>query len=277
MYLFEPPPWPSVFEHPYNLVQACQQTTRRSKATAFTSMDPVLIVGAGISGLLLAQHLRRHNVPFRIFDRDGDFTTRGVGWGLTLHWSLPAVRELLPEDLVQRLPTTYVDRRAVEAGEATLFPLHDLATGELKSATPRATEATRIRVSREKLRQLLADSVDIEWNKSFASVEELDAGVRVRFEDGTDALGALVVGCDGGHSRVRKALLPDQHENFRVPVRVMGFKAQYTPEAIAPIKKLDPFFLQATSSQNDTFMYFSGKLRFNFSPHPCPQTRPTVS
>ena len=66
--------------------------------------SPVLIVGAGISGLLLAQHLRKQNIAFRIFERDGDLKTRGVGWGLTLHWSLPALRSLLPLDFVQRLP-----------------------------------------------------------------------------------------------------------------------------------------------------------------------------
>ncbi|KAH6695280.1 FAD binding domain-containing protein [Plectosphaerella plurivora] len=220
---------------------------------------PVLIIGAGISGLLLAQHLRAQGIPFRLFDRDGDFTTRGVGWGLTLHWSLPALRELLPESLVSRIPTTYVDRRAVEAGEATLFPLHDLATGELVAATPRATEATRIRVTREKLRHLLAEEINVEWGKAFISLRETgqDGDVTAVFEDGSEAVGSLLIACDGGHSRVRRVLFPDRHENYRVPVRVMGFRARYTPEAMAPIKKLDPFFLQATSSKNDTYMYFS--------------------
>lgn len=222
-----------------------------------SSSSPVLIVGAGISGLLLAQHLRAQSVPFRIFERDQDFTTRGVGWGLTLHWSLPALRALLPETLFARLPETYVDRAAVEAGETSTFPLYDLAHGRLQAATPRATEAQRVRVTREGLRRLLADEINLEWGKAFKCFQEDEQGVSVFFDDGTEARGRLVVGCDGGASRVRKALLPDRHEGFRLPVRVVGFRAQYTPEEIAPIKALDPFFLQATSSQNDTFMYFS--------------------
>ncbi|ROT41316.1 FAD/NAD(P)-binding domain-containing protein [Sodiomyces alkalinus F11] len=240
---------------------------------------PVLIIGAGLSGLLLAQHLRVSSVPFRIFDRDRDFTTRGVGWGLTLHWSLPALRALLPADLLARLPSTYVDRAAVEAGQASTFPLHDLAMGDLKAATPRASEAQRVRVTREGLRRLLAEGVDLEWGKAFQRLqeeeeeeeEEEDAAddddegengrrrrrVRVFFDDGSHAYGSLVVACDGGGSRVRRALLPDRHQGYRLPIRVLGFRAQYTPEEIAPMKALDPFFLQATSSQNDTFMYFS--------------------
>lgn len=70
-----------------------------------------------MSGLLLAQYLRKTRVSFRIFERDTDLTTRGVGWGLTLHWSLPALRTLLPQELVDRLPEAYVDRGAVERGE----------------------------------------------------------------------------------------------------------------------------------------------------------------
>src|SRR5690242_8514404 len=123
---------------------------------------PVLIIGAGISGLLIAQQLRQLNVPFRIFERDDDFSTRGPGWGLTLHWSLPALRELLPNDLLARLPDTYVDRAAVERGECSTFPFFDLTTGERQGASPRAGEDERIRVTREGLRQLLATGIHVE-------------------------------------------------------------------------------------------------------------------
>lgn len=123
---------------------------------------PVLIIGAGISGLLLAQQLRQLNVPFQVFERDKDFSTRGAGWGLTLHWSLPALRELLPQDLFARLPDTYVDRAAVERGECSTFPFFDLSTGEMKGKSPRARENERIRVTREQLRRLLATGIDVQ-------------------------------------------------------------------------------------------------------------------
>jgi 2-polyprenyl-6-methoxyphenol hydroxylase-like FAD-dependent oxidoreductase len=123
---------------------------------------PVLIIGAGISGLLLAQQLRQSNIPFQIFERDDNFSTRGIGWGLTLHWSLPALRECLPENLLSSLSDTYVDRAAVERGESSTFPFFDLTTGELKGASPRAGENERVRVSRERLRQLLATDIDIQ-------------------------------------------------------------------------------------------------------------------
>lgn len=125
----------------------------------------VIIIGAGISGLLAAQSLRKLGVPFRIFERDADFSggSRGLGWGLTLHWSLPALRALLPDELVGRLPEAYVDRAAtVERGQVSTFPFFDLSTGELKASTPAAPESERIRVNRDRLRQLLATGIDIQ-------------------------------------------------------------------------------------------------------------------
>ncbi|GKT49650.1 putative FAD-linked oxidoreductase [Colletotrichum spaethianum] len=244
---------------------------------------PVIIVGAGVSGLLLAQHLRKTNVPFRLYERDLDLTTRGVGWGLTLHWSLPALRSLLPEDLVVRLPDAYVDRAAVARGEASAFPFFDLSTGELRGASPREPENLRIRVTRERLRRLLATDVDIQsmdvtplffetlhltsttvlnssytqWGKSFVKFEEKQDSVVVSFDDGSSVTGRMVVACDGGPSRVRRQLFPDQHERYRIPVRVLGLKVPLSPDQMAPIRKLDPFFLQGASSRNDTFLYLS--------------------
>jgi 2-polyprenyl-6-methoxyphenol hydroxylase-like FAD-dependent oxidoreductase len=121
---------------------------------------PVIIIGAGISGLLLAQQLRKANIPFEIFERDSNSLTRG-GWGLTLHWSLPALKELLPKELVAQLPNTYVDRVAVERGESSTFPYFDLSTGERKYSSPRAVESQRIRVTRERLRVLLATGINV--------------------------------------------------------------------------------------------------------------------
>ncbi|KAF1962095.1 FAD binding domain-containing protein [Byssothecium circinans] len=218
---------------------------------------PVLIIGAGISGLLLAQQFRNSNVPFQVFERDSDFSTRGFGWGLTLHWSLPALRELLSGELLAQLPDTYVDRAAVERGETSTFPFFDLSTGELKGQSPRAPENQRIRVTREKLRRLLATGIEVKWGKSFEAFEEDEESVNAIFEDGTTVRGRMIFGCDGSHSRVRRALLPSGFQNHRIPVRMFGFTMLVTAEQSKPIRELDPFFLQGTASASDVFMYIS--------------------
>ncbi|KAI1047617.1 hypothetical protein LB505_012638 [Fusarium chuoi] len=117
-----------------------------------TGDRPVLIVGAGISGLLLAQSLSRHGIPFRVFERDTDLETRGVGWGLTLLWTLPTLKDLLPEHLFSRLPEAYVDREAVlpeSCQRMTLLPLHSrMAAQRLAAYSSDVTEATHECVAR---------------------------------------------------------------------------------------------------------------------------------
>lgn len=52
--------------------------------TSNTAKPHVLIIGAGLGGLTLAQCLRKQNVPFEIFDRDTDVVSR-QGWAIGLH------------------------------------------------------------------------------------------------------------------------------------------------------------------------------------------------
>ena len=119
----------------------------------------VLIIGAGITGLTLAQALRKHGIPLTVYERDPHPLYRGKGWGLTIHWALDAFLSLLPQDLVDRIPETYVDPGAVAKGENGNFLFFDLRTGETKWKVP---PARRLRVSRERLRRLLMDGIDIQ-------------------------------------------------------------------------------------------------------------------
>lgn len=119
----------------------------------------VLIIGAGITGLVLAQCLKKKSIPSTVFERDPDPDFRGRGWGLTIHWSLPQFLALLPQHLIDRLPEVYVNPEASEGGENGHFLFFDLASGEAKWKVP---PSERIRVSRERLRALLLEGVDVQ-------------------------------------------------------------------------------------------------------------------
>lgn len=80
------------------------------------------------------------------------------------------------------------------------------------------------------------------------------------FEDGSTCRGKLIVGCDGSHSRVRRAISPQASQNQPVPVRLYGFTLRVTAEQAKPIRRLDPFFLQGTASASNVFMYMSCKF-----------------
>jgi 2-polyprenyl-6-methoxyphenol hydroxylase-like FAD-dependent oxidoreductase len=66
---------------------------------------PVLIIGAGVVGLTLAQGCREAGIPFRIFEQQEASTERSQGWGLTLHWSLNSLERTIGSELSARLFT----------------------------------------------------------------------------------------------------------------------------------------------------------------------------
>jgi 2-polyprenyl-6-methoxyphenol hydroxylase-like FAD-dependent oxidoreductase len=216
--------------------------------------DPVIIIGAGVSGLTLAQACRKKNIPYRIYERDESVTSRGAGWGLTIHWALSTFKALLPDELVSRLSECYVNRGAVEAGEKGSFTFFDLSTVEPRWQVP---AAERIRVSREKLRKLLLTGLDVQWSKDFQNVEVIDGAVKATFSDGTSCLGSMLIGCDGANSAIRRLLHPGDYQNEQLPVRLLGATAHYTERQIAAIRNLDPFFLQGTDPKTDAYLWFS--------------------
>jgi 2-polyprenyl-6-methoxyphenol hydroxylase-like FAD-dependent oxidoreductase len=120
---------------------------------------PILIVGAGISGLALAQCLQEEGIPFRLVERRPEVVPGDAGWGFTINWSLENLVEMLPPSLSARLVETYVDRQAVQDGKDASFPFFNLLTGELLFKVP---PGKRVRVNRDKLRKLLRTDLPIE-------------------------------------------------------------------------------------------------------------------
>lgn len=135
-------------------------------APAVEGDSHILIIGAGITGLLLAQAIRKRNqnnppITFSIYERDADPLARGTGWGLTLHWALGQFMSLLPEDLIESLHEASVDQDAAARGERGNFKLFNLQTGEDDFMTP-SGDSPRHRFGRENLRRLLMDGLNIE-------------------------------------------------------------------------------------------------------------------
>lgn len=50
----------------------------------FNRSSKVLIIGAGLGGLTLAQILHNHDVPFELFERDEAPSARKQGWAVAL-------------------------------------------------------------------------------------------------------------------------------------------------------------------------------------------------
>lgn len=55
----------------------------------------VLIAGAGLGGLTLAQSLRKQGISYEIFERDANRDARFQGWAIALHTYGPETQNYL--------------------------------------------------------------------------------------------------------------------------------------------------------------------------------------
>ncbi|KAL8664901.1 MAG: hypothetical protein Q9168_007813 [Polycauliona sp. 1 TL-2023] len=233
--------------------------TTAGSAPSQNGLKPhILVIGAGITGLVLAQALKKNGIAFTVFERDPHVAARGRGWGLTIHWSLDTFLSLLPQHIIDKIPEVYVDPEASKNGENGNFLFFDLRSGETRWQVP---PNKRIRVSRERLRALLLEGLDVQWSKSLSSIDTSDTNtVTASFNDSTSVTGTLLIGADGLRSRVRSSLLvndPSLAINHVLPVRLLGTSVVYPRHLALPLRKLDPFFFQGGDPKTDAFMWFS--------------------
>lgn len=70
----------------------------------------VLICGAGVVGLALAQGCREAGIPYTLFERDDTPSSRAQGWALTLHWCLNALERTIGPQRASQLHTVLSPR-----------------------------------------------------------------------------------------------------------------------------------------------------------------------
>jgi 2-polyprenyl-6-methoxyphenol hydroxylase-like FAD-dependent oxidoreductase len=138
---------------------------------------PIIVVGAGLVGLTLAQGLKKAGFAFEIYDRDHSIDERPAGWGITMHWALPSLKACLPAEVYAKIPSIQVDPVA-EAKEHDHYKFLDLETGVAKYSLP---SARHYRLNRKKFRQLLSTDVHVHWGKRFRNFEVTHDGVVVCF------------------------------------------------------------------------------------------------
>ncbi|KAK4198297.1 hypothetical protein QBC40DRAFT_331621 [Triangularia verruculosa] len=157
----------------------------------------VIIIGAGISGLVLAQCLRKQGVSFEIFERDESPTARTGGYCLGLHDTDKLLSHALPDDLPPLSSTCHLLPLDLPSQLVTYLPNGKMFKVEDTEQTP------CLRVGRQKLKEMLMVGLGVKWGRKAVEVwEEGDKGF-VRFENGEVKEGGLVVGCDGIFSQVR--------------------------------------------------------------------------
>lgn len=208
----------------------------------------VLIVGGGIGGLALAQGLKGSGVSVAVFERDHHRAERLQGYRIHVNpQGSRALHRLLPADLFKAFTATAGhggnEFRFYDEKMRELLHLDE----EITTGGARSPENGHHGVSRITLRQVLLAGLDdvVHYGKRFERYERTpDGRVTAFFEDGSSATGDLLVGADGGNSRVRRQYLPHAERGETGVVTIVG-KYALTPEAR---RELPAEFLQGPAS-----------------------------
>ena len=231
----------------------------------------VLIIGAGLGGLTLAQSLRGSGIEFQVFERDKSPWDRPQGYRLHLDGdAINAAYEVLSPELrnvfdatshhtkpfttilktdlavVKRLPTDD------DLGQ-NVWPLHE-------------GEPVHFNVDRATLRQILLFGLDdsIQYDKKLVRYEQYDDRVVAHFEDGSTAQGQVLVGADGIRSAVRAQRAPHAKTIDAGIQAIYGRIPFGTAEKLVPTETLEDIFTIA-SDERKVFLGL-GSVRFPTPP-----------
>ncbi|MFG1921103.1 FAD-dependent monooxygenase [Cryptosporangium sp. NPDC048952] len=173
----------------------------------------VLVIGGGVAGSATAIALHCAGIEAEVYERHPDVADE-VGLFLTFAGNgIDALTVLGAADPVE------------EAAFRTPQMVMQSGTGRLLGSMSNGDASRTIR--RADLYRALRDEVvrrgiPIHYGKALVDVDQAANGVRVRFADGTDASGDLLVGADGLHSPTRTAIDPAAPAPRYVPVLNTG-------------------------------------------------------
>ncbi|MFD0358031.1 FAD-dependent monooxygenase [Streptomyces sp. NPDC127110] len=195
-------------------------------------MSPrVAVIGAGLGGLTAAAALYARGLDVTVYERGETLREQGVG----MHLGPNGTRLLERLGLGPRLAELAVRPEALE-----VRAFHNgapVAVQEMGEAWERQFRAPYLTVHRGDLHRMLAGLVPAErvrTGKELLRYEEHPDGVLLEFADGTTGRADVLVGADGVHSAVRRALAGDD-----APV-YSGNSALRGLVAAADVPGLDP-------------------------------------
>ncbi|KIW97223.1 uncharacterized protein Z519_02615 [Cladophialophora bantiana CBS 173.52] len=210
----------------------------------------VIIIGAGVTGLSLAQGLKKQGIDFEIYERTSS-AARHRDWGITVHWAVEFL-ELYPDYMADKLrEAQVVTRKNPKLQEHVEF--HDGETGAVFKHIPLGAAK---RYSQKKVRQVLLEGIPIQYNMEFKSFKVLPGGIEGTFADGTTTKGTFLVACDGARSSTRQLLFDNKEDAKwkRIPGLILNnYWMQYTKEQALKVRAGLSEFMDIAVHPNGTY------------------------
>jgi FAD-dependent urate hydroxylase len=214
-------------------------STRTSSQPSPVSDQKALISGCGVAGPVLAMYLQRIGVTPVIYEGRAE-PQDDAGFFLNLAANGTDVLETLG-----------IKDRVLEHGHRTEKLIFQNHKQKQLGDNPQQTVLIKRGLLTKVLREEAADrGITIEFGKRLTDVEIPHEDMAIAyFDDGTEAHGDFLVGCDGIHSQTRNALFPDAPEPAYTGILDSGAFARH--EAIPPSDGV----MQMTFGVNGFFGY----------------------
>ncbi|EPE34003.1 FAD/NAD(P)-binding protein [Glarea lozoyensis ATCC 20868] len=172
----------------------------------------IAIIGAGIAGLTLANALKTKNPSINLTIYESRLRFSEISAAVAFGPNAVRALSLISPELADAYHSVAVPNLA---GDRDLwYTIRDGMSGKVLRKVEMRGGFEYGSASRSKflarLVEMLPGDVEVQFGKRIVDVEELEGeGMRMRFEDGSEAWADAVVGCDGIRSRSRRLLLGD--------------------------------------------------------------------
>ncbi|KAJ6134202.1 hypothetical protein N7523_000524 [Penicillium sp. IBT 18751x] len=170
----------------------------------------VIIVGAGATGLLIAQGLKKAGISATVFEKysEDKYKERSGKWTMALHWSIPHIQACLPPKVFEQLKSVETNPWGKQDPKVVgNIPLINGRSGELLANVPMPSPR---RIVRGKLRDLFNVDIDVRYGQSLTDVHVNSDGVTATFNNGETVVnGMVLIGADGARSAVRGHLVDE--------------------------------------------------------------------
>ncbi|KAF2211539.1 hypothetical protein CERZMDRAFT_43330 [Cercospora zeae-maydis SCOH1-5] len=212
-------------------LSAAVSTSRDSALT-----KPVLIVGAGVAGLCLAQALKKAGIDFRVFERDAHIDARPQGYRLKFEAdAAQSLKNILPDSVYEAFE---LSNAITAVGETDFNPfngtiIHSRTGGGLSGTQGLYATYTVDRTAfRTQLLTGIEDKISFGKELAYYKTDDSTSTVTAEFKDGTHFTGSFLAGADGLHSAVRKRRVPN-HRVVDTGAACIYGKTVMTPEFLA--------------------------------------------
>jgi salicylate hydroxylase len=177
------------------------------------NVNQISIIGAGIGGLAAALALQQRGFRVAVYERAKEIREIGAGVIITAN-ARRALQDLGVDEALEDRSSTI-----------SVFYTCDYATGDVLRAVSNEEIKAKVGIAslgvhRADLHSVLMEAVlandpdSLHADCEFASLEQDDSGVTVKFTNGKSARSDVLVGSDGNASAVRSFLFPEEAPKF---------------------------------------------------------------